>query len=213
VQLGSNWLASGGAAGQRLEFRDSNGKFVGEVKFDTATGRFRFFTGNANQNEWTKAWDSAGGDGLLVWDVDGDGKITSGIELMGHADLSGKNVFANGYEKLAFYFDHDKNGKVEGQELAGLKIREARDGDGITDAGELVALSVHNIMHFSTVHGQDLSSTAGVGVPLINADGKIDANGLDCVHGFASHFDSGSWFHEMWTQWLMINHQLELPDD
>ena len=211
VEQGAVWLAAGGTAGQRLEFRDGNGTLVGEVRFDNATGRFRFFTGNVNQNEWTKAWDAAGGDGLLVWDVDGDGKITSGIELMGHADLAGANVFANGYQKLAHYFDHDGNGKVAGQELAGLQIWEDRDGDGVTDAGELVGLAARFITSLSTVHGPDLSSTAST--PLINAKGQINASGLDYVHGFSTHFEAGNWFHEMWAQWLMINHQLEQSDE
>ena len=56
-------------------------------------------------DEWTKPWDANGGDGLLAWDVDGDGKITSGKELMGTVDLDGKNKFSNGYEKLAKYLE------------------------------------------------------------------------------------------------------------
>jgi hypothetical protein len=150
--------------GMRAEFRDGNGRLVGELKSDGTQkneGKLLFFWGNKNENEWTKAWDAkTGGDGMLVWDTDGDGKITSGKELFGHVDLNGKNTFKNGYEKLSHYFDKDKDGTVQGSELKGLKIWEDRNGDGITQKGELVELAQHGISKLNTqFNEQDMSSS------------------------------------------------------
>ncbi|MBN1205291.1 MAG: hypothetical protein JXB05_10235 [Myxococcaceae bacterium] len=147
--------------GMRAEFRDPQGKLVGELKTDAKKNQLMYHFGNANQNEWTKAWDAkTGGDGVLAWDVDGDGKITSGKEIFGHVDLDGKNRFANGYEKLQKYFDKDGNGRVEGSELKGLKIWEDRNGDGTTQAGELVDLGSRGISRLSTrFNPNDMSSS------------------------------------------------------
>jgi hypothetical protein len=166
----SAWNKEGGDMGLGLgadmhaEFRDANGKLVGELKRDgTNQNKLMYFWDNSNQNEWTQPWDAAkGGDGMLVWDADGDGKITSGKELFGHVDLDGKNTFKNGYEKLAHYFDRDRDGVVKGAELQGLKIWEDRNGDGITQDGELVELSKHGVSQLNTgFNASDMSSTYG----------------------------------------------------
>lgn len=154
-------MGLGLSKGMRAEFRGPDGKLVGELKTDAQKGQLMYHFGNVNENEWTKAWDSkTGGDGILAWDVDGDGKITSGKEIFGHVDLDGKNRFANGYEKLQKYFDKDGNGRVEGQELKGLKIWEDRNGDGTTQAGELVDLSSRGINRLGTgFNPNDMSSS------------------------------------------------------
>lgn len=139
--------------GERAEFRGPDGKLIGELK--QVKDKFQYHWGNANQNEWTKPWDGNGGDGILAWDVDGDGKITSGKEIFGHVDVDGTNRFANGYEKLAHHFDKDGNGVVEGDELAGLKIWEDRNGDGVTQDGELVDLADRGITQLSTGYNPD----------------------------------------------------------
>lgn len=158
--------------GMRAEFRDANGRLVSELKWDpkndqlaTANDAWLYYYRNVNENEWTKAWDpKAGGDGLLVWDVDGDGRITSGKELFGHVDLDGSNRFANGYDKLRTHFDRDSDGVVRGSELQGLQIWEDRNGDAVTDDGELVALSDRDIRRLETsFNAVDMSATAGGG--------------------------------------------------
>ncbi len=154
-------MGLGLSTGMRAEYRGPDGKLVGELKTDAQKNKLMYHFGNVNENEWTKAWDSkTGGDGMLVWDVDNDGKITSGKELFGHVDLDGSNKFANGYEKLSKYFDKDGNGRVEGSELKGLKIWEDRDGDGVTDQGELVDLGKHGVQKLSTrFNPADMSSS------------------------------------------------------
>ena len=53
--------------------------------------------------------------------------------MMSEFDKDGKKVFANGFAKLAFYFDKDKSGVIEGAELKGLKFWVDKDGDAKTD--------------------------------------------------------------------------------
>jgi hypothetical protein len=147
--------------GMRAEFRDPSGKLVGELKTDPAKKELMYFYGNKNQNEWTKPWDSkTGGDGLLAWDQDGDGKITSGKELFGHVDSDGTNKYSNGYDKLRANFDKDGDGVIRGEELKGLKVWEDRNGDGTTQKGELVDLASRGIRELNTrFNASDMSSS------------------------------------------------------
>jgi hypothetical protein len=149
------------AAGQRAEFRDTNGRIVGELKSGNDKGQMMYHWENKNENEWTKAWDSAtGGDGILVCDADGDGQISSSKELFGEFDFDGQKKFKNGYEKLAANFDRDGDGVVRGAELNGLKIWEDRNGDGITQKGELVELRDRGVRSLNTrFDANDMSST------------------------------------------------------
>jgi len=151
------------SAGQRAEFRDENGRLVGELKKDEKSGKTMYHWGNKNENEWTKPWDSAtGGDGILAWDIDNDGQITSSKELFGEFDVNGQKSFKNGYEKLAKHFDKDGNGVVEGAELNGLKIWEDRNGDGITQKGEMVELADRGVRSLNVnFDSNDMSSSYG----------------------------------------------------
>ena len=85
------------------------------------------------------------GDGFLVWDKNGNGIIDDNTEMMSEFDEHGNKKFQNGFEKLAYYFDTDKNGVVKGEELKKLKVWVDIDGDGQTDKGELQELSKHGI--------------------------------------------------------------------
>lgn len=189
---GGGDMGFGLSAGMRVDFRDADGRLVGELRNDprakdvgqTRKGndRFVYHYGNRNENEWTKPWSpQTGGDGLLVWDVDGDGKITSGKELFGHVDLNGQNAFQNGYEKLSHYFDANHDGVVAGEELRGLKIWEDRNGDGITQAGELVELSQHGVTSLNTsFNATDMRSsfgTNGAPAPQAPASGSTTTSG------------------------------------
>jgi hypothetical protein len=72
-------------------------------------------------------WLAAGRDGWLCEDADHDGKIASGRELFGTA-----GGYSDGFEKLALR-DSDRNGTVEGPELAGLSIWIDDANPGVTD--------------------------------------------------------------------------------
>ncbi|MEK5492547.1 calcium-binding protein [Paenibacillus sp. FSL R7-0297] len=81
-------------------------------------------------------------DGLLVRDLNGNGRIDSGQELFGNNTLlSGGNKAANGFSALAD-LDDNHDGKIDAADavFSQLNIWRDLDGDGITDAGELVSL-------------------------------------------------------------------------
>jgi hypothetical protein len=203
---GGDDLGLGLGLGMWAEFRDSNGKLVSELKRDGTNGnKLLYFWGNQNQNEWTKPWDpKKGGDGMLVWDTDGDGKITSGKELFGHIGLDGKNTFKNGYEKLAHYFDKDKDGVVKGAELQGLKIWEDRNGDGITQQGELVELEKHGIRKLSTRFNEsDMSSSYSTGRHVKTA-GLAPAQASSVSHASKGGVDAQAAMQQTWHIFQLV---------
>jgi hypothetical protein len=72
---------------------------------------------------------------LLVWDPAGAGRITSGRQLFGTATWW--LMYPDGYRALDA-LDDDRNGWLEGGELRGLALWFDRDGDGVSDPGEVV---------------------------------------------------------------------------
>ena len=54
------------------------------------------------------------GDGLLVWDKNGDGIINDNTEMMSEFDVNGNKKFKMVSKKLAFYFDMDDSGVIAG---------------------------------------------------------------------------------------------------
>lgn len=106
--------------------------------------------GKVNRTEWLRP---GGGDGFLVYDADGDGVIT-GRELMNETGLKGEqNQYKDGWEKARDLFDKDGDGVLQGEELAGLKVWMDRNGDGVTDPGELRSLADLGIVKIDTVKG------------------------------------------------------------
>ncbi|MEC7946257.1 MAG: hypothetical protein VX265_01740 [Myxococcota bacterium] len=136
------WTAGGGVT--HAVFFDAKGNKVGAWENGT------YSWGARNEMEQTEWLEKGGGDGFLVWDVDGDGQITSGKELFSEFDINGYERFANGFEKLAHYFDKDGDGVVTGEELVGLMIWVDEDADGQTDPGELRELKDYRIMSLKT---------------------------------------------------------------
>jgi hypothetical protein len=86
-------------------------------------------------------------DGLLVRDLNGDGKITSGRELFGNHTLlknginAGKQA-ANGFEALKD-LDSNADGLVDDKDagFASLRVWKDTNGNGLTDTGELLSLA------------------------------------------------------------------------
>lgn len=136
------------------KYLDKNGKVVGEMR----DGLYHW--GNHEPREKTEWLKKNGGDGLLVWDVNGDGQIGSSKELFGNFDIHGKKKFENGYEKLAHYFDKNGDGKVRGKELKGLQIWADQNANGKVDKGELQSLKQHDINMLNTSFNEkDMSSS------------------------------------------------------
>jgi hypothetical protein len=82
-------------------------------------------------------------DGLLVRDLNGDGKITSGRELFGnHTLLRSDKEAANGFEALKD-LDNNADGLVDDKDTAFASLRVWKDtnGNGRTDTGEFLSLA------------------------------------------------------------------------
>ena len=93
--------------------------------------------GFAEQTGWAGA-----DDGLLVRDLNGDGRINSGAELFGnHTRLQNGTLAANGFTALAD-LDSNQDGLINQQDAAWstLKVWRDADSDGSTDDGELLTL-------------------------------------------------------------------------
>lgn len=152
-------------------YLDGDGKLVGEMKDD---GLYHY--GKQEHRELTEWLAPDGGDGMLVWDYDGDGNIESAKELFGTVGLNGE-TFDNGFEKLAHYFDKDGDGQVTGAELEGLQIWVDKNADGIVDEGELQSLAEHGITSFdvSTYNGDTMEGSyrVGGGEPTFSLSGEL----------------------------------------
>ena len=103
--------------------------------------------GNKDQIAWTKD------DGILAYDVDGDGTIDDGSEIFTPDFNGGK--FASGVAALAS-LDSNGDGKIDGSDAAfdKLKIWVDADNDGISDDGELSSLTDNGVISISLTTDQ-----------------------------------------------------------
>ena len=111
--------------------------------------------------------------GLLCWDPEGTGRITSGRQLFGNA--SWWLLFPDGYRALDA-LDDNRDGWLRGAELDGISAWFDRDSDGVSDPGEVVALRALGVTGVAT----HWDSETGMGE-------GVDA--LWCEHGI--EFDDG----------------------
>jgi hypothetical protein len=105
------------------------------VKFDLLNN------GTPSQIGWI-----SGKDGLLAVDRNGNGKIDNGSELFGGG-------VGEGFAKLAS-FDSNGDGLVDkrDRDFGSLKIWQDGNSNGVTDRGELQALSVFGIKSLTVAH-------------------------------------------------------------
>jgi hypothetical protein len=102
----------------------------------------------------------ARGDGLLVRDINGDGMINNGGELFGSGTvLADGSKAADGYAAMRA-LDSNLDGILDANDAAfgQLAVWADQNGDGITNAGEIVSLNSLGITSLS------LSSTASAEV-------------------------------------------------
>lgn len=85
--------------------------------------------------------------GILVWDPDGKGAITSGRQLFG--SVSWWLFFADGYHALDA-LDDNRDGKLSGPELKGISVWFDRDCDGKSDPGEVLPIERLPIVSIAT---------------------------------------------------------------
>jgi hypothetical protein len=176
---GSNILGNGKVEGQTTMFdidptnnawqykSYNNGKYYeknankwGAGEWGKEGNKNVYYFGKKEEREQTEWLEKNSGDGFLVWDVDKDGKITSSKELFGNYDIDGKQKFNDGYEKLSQYFDANKDGVVNGDELKGLNIWKDTNADGITQDGELVSLASQGVtsLDLRNINRTDMSA-------------------------------------------------------
>ena len=130
--IGATWQETV-SKGNKAKIHTAAGEWIGEW---IGGDKSEYFYGTRKDVERTQ-WISGDGDGLLVWDHNGNGTIDDSSELMSEFDISGNHAFANGLEKLAHYFDKDGNGVIEAHEMQGLMFW-IDDGDAKTEEGELI---------------------------------------------------------------------------
>lgn len=121
-------------------------------------GRTYFDHGGDGLAELT-GW-AAPDDGLLVRDLDGDGRITSGLELFGNATrLSNGQNAGNGFIALA-ELDSNSDGCVDANDPGWSSLLVWRDlnGNGRTDEGELHSLESIGILALNTSYAESYQS-------------------------------------------------------
>lgn|GEM_PF-361749 len=109
---------------------------TGRVKFDLDA------TGTGQTWSWVKPET-----GLLVWDPQRTGKITSGRQLFG--SVSWWMMFDHGYDALAA-LDDNRDGQLRSHELRGIAVWFDRNSNGVSDAGEVTPIDRLGIAALST---------------------------------------------------------------
>jgi hypothetical protein len=98
-------------------------------------------TGYAKRYTWVQP-----DTGILVWDPDNTGHITSGYQLFGSVTF---NMFwSDGYRALDA-LDDDRDGALTGSELIGLAVWFDRNQDGVSQSGEVIPIARTGIASLS----------------------------------------------------------------
>lgn len=106
----------------------------------------------------------------LVWDPRHTGRIDSGFQMFG--SVTWIAFWDNGYMPLGS-LDDNGDGKLAGDELAGLALWRDANGNGISEPGEVKPLSDYKIvaLHYSYARLSDTMWVAANGVEF--ADGSV----------------------------------------
>ncbi len=121
----------------------------------------------------------AAGDGLVVRDINNDGKITSGLEIFGDNTVLGNGRKAkNAFEAIAD-LDANKDGVVDAKDAAfsQLKVWQDKNQNGISEASELKTLTELGIASISTK-----ASITGV-QNAVNGNVEIGFSSFTLVNG------------------------------
>lgn len=105
--------------------------------------RVAFDADGTGKKRWTWITPRAG---WLVMDAKGAGRIESGLQLFGNVTFW--LFWDDGYQALAA-LDDNGDGELTGAELAGLAIWQDRNGDGVSQPGEVRPLAEHGIVALS----------------------------------------------------------------
>ncbi|OWV96968.1 immunoglobulin-like domain-containing protein [Rhizobium sp. R693] len=118
--------------------------------------------GHKDQIAWT-----AGSDGILALDVDGNGKIDNGSEIFSPHFAGG--TYVDGLAALST-LDSNHDGKIDATDevFSKLTVWQDLNHNGITDSGELSSLADHSI---SSISLDASASNAEINGQSILADG------------------------------------------
>ncbi|WP_281173396.1 calcium-binding protein [Xenophilus azovorans] len=157
-------------------------------------------------------------DGILVRDLNGDGRIDSGLELFGTDTVKSDGEKAlNGFDALAD-LDSNGDGQFTNLDLAWSQVQVWRDlnQDGISDAGELFGLDQLGISRIGVV-GSTTNATGGtqanttVNGNLIAQSASFTQDGTDRTVG-AIDLDSNPFYREFTTPLIENPLVQDLPD-
>jgi len=128
-----------------------------------------YFDHNGDGKKHLSGW-VAKEDGLLALDIDGNQKITSGLELFGehsHIEIKSKDKskkiknFNNGFLALAQY-DDNQDGKIDKKDSIYrlLKVWRDKNNNGIGEKNELVSLKNLKIRSVNLKYQKNLNQTS-----------------------------------------------------
>ncbi|WP_189635561.1 VCBS domain-containing protein [Rhizobium grahamii] len=137
--------------------------------------------GHKDQIAWT-----AGSDGILAYDVDGNGKIDNGSEIFSPHFAGGSYV--DGLAALST-LDSNRDGKIDAADEAFSKLTVWQDlnHNGITDSGELSSLADHSI---SSISLDANASNSEINGQSILADGSYTLTDGSTGHFVEVAFDT-----------------------
>ena len=122
-------------------------------------------TGRSQTWSWVKPET-----GILCWDPDRAGKITSGRDLFG--SVSWWIFFDTGYAAMDA-LDDNRDGCLAGDELKGLAVWFDRNSDGISDAGEVLSVESLGIASLSCRATADSEGCPSNPQGMTLADGRV----------------------------------------
>jgi len=118
------------------------------------------------------------GDGLLAMDRNGDGIINDGAELFGNSTkLANGKAAANGYVALAA-LDGNRDGTIDAKDAAWSKLKVWMDqnGDGRTDAGELLSMAEVGVASLKLSPKSSSATENGNKVALVSSYSSTDGS-------------------------------------
>jgi hypothetical protein len=164
---------------------DLNGDGVQTLNIDEGVLFDLMNTGDAQKVGWLDR-----NDGWLVMDLNQDGLVNSGAEMLGTSTkLADGSLARDGWQALAQY-DLNTDGVIDAKDaaFADLKVWVDADSDGVSDAGELKTLANAGVRSINLAH--DAVETAQNG---------------NVLQGFSSFTTSDGQSHQIVDAWVQTS--------
>ncbi len=132
------------------------------------------------------------GEGMLFLDRDGNDKLSNAGEFSFVDDVEGAASDLAGLRA----FDSNRDGKLSSADarFADFRIWRDRDGDGVTDDGEILTLSAAGVVSLNLAGTAVQASTAIGDVAIVNKGSYTRANGttMEFIDAALTYFSSTS---------------------